>query len=153
MWVAAKFKLGPLQRSLSTPTNHCGGNPCFKRCVLARPPASGPALCPPQVGAFGMESPPKRTTPPERNMIARRRGFGRMRAILQYASFFSRPSNVRSTTRSIRKSESFFRQRENPVLDFFNRVGGWPSSRVSDPWYTEPVNPLSAAERILRIEY
>src|SRR5437667_7939121 len=34
------------------------------------------------------------------------------------------PPSARSTTRSIRKSESFFRQRENPVRDFFNRFGG-----------------------------
>ena len=34
------------------------------------------------------------------------------------------PSSRESTTRSIRKSESFFSQRENPVRDFFNRFGG-----------------------------
>ena len=58
----------------------------------------------------------------------------------------------------MRKSESFFRQRENPVLDFFNRFRRlWPSSRVllrgRTVGYTEPVNLLSVAERIHRIEY
>ena len=56
------------------------------------------------------------------------------------------------------KKRKLFRQRENPVLDFFNRFRRlWPSSRVllrgRTVGYTEPVNLLSVAERIHRIEY
>src|SRR5258706_8653535 len=45
-----KFKLGHLQRSLPTPINHCGGNPCLKVRIRAHPPPSGPALCSQQAG-------------------------------------------------------------------------------------------------------
>jgi hypothetical protein len=55
----ADFKLSPLQRSLSTPTNHCGGN---AHCALAQPPpAARPLHSPTHDGAVwcGMDRPSK----------------------------------------------------------------------------------------------
>jgi hypothetical protein len=50
---ASKFKLSHLQRSLSTPINHCGGNPA-SRCALehTRRPAA-PPLAASKPGSFG----------------------------------------------------------------------------------------------------
>jgi hypothetical protein len=53
----ADFKLSHLQRSLSTPTNHCGGNASLK-VRFRTPAASGPALCPRKMESFGAGSDP-----------------------------------------------------------------------------------------------
>src|SRR5260370_41972096 len=41
----AKFKLSHLQRSLSTPIKHCGGNPRPHVPIKAHPPPNHPAPC------------------------------------------------------------------------------------------------------------
>src|SRR5258705_6143647 len=46
----AKFKLSHLQRSLSTPIKHCGGDSCLQVGIRARPPPNHPALCSQEAG-------------------------------------------------------------------------------------------------------
>jgi hypothetical protein len=47
-----KIQIGYLQRSLSTPTNYCGGKACIKVLIKhARRPAA-PSFAPPQAGPF-----------------------------------------------------------------------------------------------------
>src|SRR6478672_3018554 len=47
--------------------------PPLKVRILARPPPTAPPFTASKTGSFGVGSTDKRTTPPERNMIARRR--------------------------------------------------------------------------------
>jgi hypothetical protein len=102
-----KFKLSHLQRSLSTPINHCGGNTA-SRCALehTRRPAA-PPFAASKPGSFGARSTLQTHNATERNMIARRRWFRYWAPqITQRGDVWTRRAKVQKAARARHRTAS-----------------------------------------------
>ena len=156
-----RFKLSPCNEAYSRQLTFAAGT-LHKVLIKARPPPSGPAPLPPPPRrgrlVCGID-PSKRTTPPERNMIARRRRVLELgpqipSASLIMLSFRSGSVDVHhsaATRRILRPLEECpaRRSQESIVSNTSGRRSprAWPSATGSRKVWRPPVAKRRAARR------